>query len=84
MLIADDELNSSLRMLPNPLHEKIAELNSRLIDVAEIQWVHILINITVVDWDNYQRTMGNSTGFPTDKLMYAALWQVEHIYSSLQ
>ena len=31
------------------LHEKITELNKRLIDVAESSGVHILINITVVD-----------------------------------
>lgn len=66
------------------LHEKITELNKRLIDVAESSGVHILINITVVDWDNYQRTMGNSSGFPTEKLMYAALGQAETVYSSIK
>lgn len=71
-------------MQPTTLHEKITELNKRLIDVAESSGVHILINITVVDWDNYQRTMGNSAGFPTEKLMYAAIGQVETVYSSIK
>lgn len=73
MPTANDESNSLPRMLPNPLHEKISDLTSRLIDVAEKTGVHILINVTVVEDDKYLRTMGNSTGFPTDKLMYAAL-----------
>lgn len=66
------------------LHEKIAELNSRLVDVAESSGVHILVNITVVDWDNYKRTMWISEWFPTEKLMYATLWQSELVYSSLK
>lgn len=63
------------------LHEKIKELNTRLLDVAEWTNVHILVNITLVEWDIYSRTTGISDWFPPDKLMYAALGQTENVFT---
>lgn len=70
-------------MQPTTLHEKIAELNSRLLDLAEWTGVHMLVNITIVEGDTYKRTMGLSSGFPSEKIMLAALGQSENVYSSL-
>lgn len=66
------------------LYEKVIELNGRLVDLAEKTNIHILVNITIVEWEMYSRTTGISEWFPQDQLLYAALGQSENIYKIIQ
>ncbi len=63
--------------------KKINELTDTLLDTSESLWIHMLINITLVDDGNFMRNMWATKWMKPTDIAYACLGQSANTFSCI-